>query len=289
MTIVARAIRMVPPSWIEFASGIGVKHPLVAGLLRRVGATVHGHDQVIVRGFGKGLKINIGFSHVGYVLGTTESEVQAALDFLLRPDMTIYDVGANVGFHALGAARRVCARGNVVCFEPLAENAKKIQYNAAANGLVNIKTLTIALGSSAGEAAFWTSEKPTWGKLASVGKKPDRFAGEVKVKIQRLDSIVDEMRLAPPDLIKIDVEGAELDVLEGARHTLERYRPTMLIEAHGTNTAIERFLVAMGYRVGVLGHSITVAESYWNAHLFAVAQERAGADEIFDKLRNIAA
>ncbi len=289
MTIVARAIRMMPPSWIEFASGIAVKHPLVAGLLRQVGSAVHGRDQVIVRGFGKGLKINIGFSHVGYVLGTTESEVQAALDFLLRPDMTIYDVGANVGFHALGAARRVGVRGSVICFEPLAENAKRIEYNAAANGLTNIKTVTIALGSSAGEAAFWTSEKPTWGKLASVGKKPDRYAGEVTVKIERLDSIVDELRLAPPELIKIDVEGAELDVLEGARETLERYRPTMLIEAHGTNAAIANFLAAMGYRVGVLGKRVTVAESYWNAHLFAVAEERAGADDIFDKLRNIPA
>ena len=289
MTIVARAIRMVPPSWIEFASGVGVKHPLVAGLLRRVGSAVHGRDQVIARGFGKGLKINIGFSHVGYVLGTTESEVQAALDFLLRPDMTIYDVGANVGFHALAAARRVGVRGKVICFEPLPENAKKIQYNAAANALTNIKTVTTALGSSAGEAAFWTSEKPTWGKLASVGKKPDRFAGEVKVNIQRLDSIVDAMRLAPPELIKIDVEGAELDVLEGARHTLERYRPTMLIEAHGTNAAIEKFLVAMDYRVGVLGKRIAVAESYWNAHLFAVGRERTDVGEIVDQLENIPA
>ncbi|MDO8431589.1 MAG: FkbM family methyltransferase [Candidatus Binatus sp.] len=287
MTIVARAIRMMPPSWIEYASELGVKHPIVAGWLRRAGTSMHGRDQVIVRGFARGLKINIGFSHVGYVLGTTEPAVQAALDYLLRAGMTVYDVGANVGFHALGAARRVGVEGCVICFEPLPENAKKIQYNAAVNALANIKIVTTALGSSAGEAAFWTSEKPTWGKLASVGKKPDRFANEVKVKIERLDALVDELNLAPPDLIKMDVEGAELDALEGARRTLERYRPTMLIEAHGTNTAIETFLVAIGYRVGVLGKPIAVAESYWNAHIFAIAPERADANEIFDRLRTI--
>ncbi len=287
MTIVARALRMMPPSWIEFASELGVKHPIVAGWLRRAGTSMHGRDQVIVRGFAQGLKINIGFSHVGYVLGTTEPAVQAALDYLLHPGMTVYDVGANVGFHALGAARRVSDSGRVICFEPLPQNAERIRYNATANSFANIQVVTTALGSSAGEAAFWTSEKPTWGKLASVGKKPDRFASEIKVGIQRLDTLFDELKLAPPELIKMDVEGAELDVLEGARRTLERYHPTMLIEAHGTNVAIEKFLIASGYRVGVLGKAIAVADAYWNAHIFAVAPERADANEIYDRLRTM--
>ena len=132
--------------------------------------------------------------------------------------------------------------------------------------------MTTALGKSEGEAAFWTSKQPTWGKLASVGKKPDKFAKEVKVRLRRLDSVVDELKLPPPALIKMDVEGSEIDVLEGARQTLERYRPTLLIEAHGTNAAIENFLVAIGYRVGVLGKNIPVAEAYWNAHIFGICR-----------------
>ncbi len=287
MTIVSRALRTLPPSWIEFVSDLGVKHPLVAKCIRWAGTSMHGRDQVIVRGFAKGLKISIGSSHVGYVLGTTEPEVQAALDMLLRPGMTVYDIGANVGFHALSAARRVGPAAKVICFEPLAENVKRIEHNAASNNLTNIQVVASALGSSEGEAAFWTSAQPTWGKLASVGKKPDKFATEVKVRIHRLDSIVDELKLPAPELIKMDVEGAELDVLDGARATLERHHPTLLIEAHGTNVAIEDFLTSIGYRVGVLGRQVSVAESYWNAHIFAVSAAPASADQTFDSLRNI--
>ena len=66
-------------------SDLGVKYPLVAKCIRWAGTSMHQRDQIVARGFAKGLKINIGFSHVGYVLGTTEPEVQAALDMLLQP------------------------------------------------------------------------------------------------------------------------------------------------------------------------------------------------------------
>lgn len=157
MTIVSRTIRMLPRSWVEYVSELGVKSPLVAKCIRWAGTSMHQRDQIIARGFAKGLKINIGFSHVGYVLGTTEPEVQAALDMLLRPGMTVYDIGANVGFHAISAARRIGPDAKVVCFEPLPSNAKQIEYNAASNKFTNIQVVTAALGSSEGEAAFWTS------------------------------------------------------------------------------------------------------------------------------------
>lgn len=289
MAIVSRTIRMLPPSWVGFVSDLGVKHPLVAKCIRWVGTSMHERDQIIARGFAKGLKINIGFSHVGYVLGTTEPEVQVALDMLLRPGMTVYDIGANVGFHAISAARRIGPEAKVVCFEALPANAKQIEYNASSNKFANIQVIATALGSSEGEAAFWMSRQPTWGKLASVGKKPDKFAKELKVRLRRLDSVVDELKLPPPSLIKIDVEGSEIDVLEGARQTLEHYRPTLLIEAHGTNAAIENFLVAIGYRVGVLGKKVPVAEAYWNAHIFAIFAEPSRVEQIFDGLRSIQA
>ena len=107
MAILSRAIRMLPPSWIEYVSDLGVKYPLVGKCIRWAGTSMHQQDQIVARGFAKGLKINIGFSHVGYVLGTTEPDVQAALDMLLRPGMTVYDIGANIGFHALSAARQI--------------------------------------------------------------------------------------------------------------------------------------------------------------------------------------
>ncbi len=80
---------------------------------------VKGQDAVILRGAGQGLRFNVAGSHSAFILGNHEPEVQELLESVLRPGMTYYDVGANVGFFAIIAARLVGPSGHVVCFEPL--------------------------------------------------------------------------------------------------------------------------------------------------------------------------
>ncbi len=287
MSMVSFAVTYMPKSWIDFGTRLRWKSPLADRLIRRVARTFRNRDNVIGRGFGQGLRFNTGDSHVGYVFGTTETDVQVALKSLVQPGMIIYDIGANVGFHAVCIARAVGKEGKVFCFEALPDNARKLEHNVALNGFTNIEVIVTALGNSDGEASFWLSEEPTWGKLVSVGTEPGRQSGQVNVKIRRLDGLIEEYNLPPPQLIKIDVEGAEIDVFEGARQTLKRYRPILVIEAHGTNSAIEKFLIEAGYRVGVIGNHQSVADSYWNAHLFAVPAESASAAETFTFLQQI--
>src|ERR1700733_12887928 len=102
--------------------------------LRRVcvwGASwLKGQDGVILHGVGKGLKFNAAASHSAFILGNHELEVQELLAAVLRPGMVYYDAGANVGFFAVIVARLVGPSGQIVCFEPLPENARQIEYNA---------------------------------------------------------------------------------------------------------------------------------------------------------------
>jgi FkbM family methyltransferase len=202
----------------------------------------------IQKGLGRGLRFNGGDSNVGFLLGTHDFDVQYAMDRLLQPGMVAYDIGANVGFTAVLAAKKVAPNGRVVCFEPLAINATKIHHNAALNGFGFVDVHEIALGTADGEAEFHLSSSPTWGRLASSGPAPQQ-SGVVRVPIRTLDSLIERDHVPPPQFIKMDVEGGEADVLRGARKLLATARPVMVIELHHTYDAVVAALEGLDYEV----------------------------------------
>jgi FkbM family methyltransferase len=230
-------------------------------------------DLEIQEGPGQGLRFNTGGSAVSFVMGSSQQPEQLALKAMLAEGANFYDIGANVGFFTVIAARFLGPAGRIFCFEPLPTNHQQIRHNATLNGFTNIEIVETALGNIDGEASFWTSAEPTWGKLVSTGKVPDKMTGEIKVPVRRLDGIIAESGLVPPDAIKIDVEGAEVDVLLGAMETLRRYRPRLLIELHGTNAAVAELLSELDYKTTVVGDSASVIEAHWNASVAAIPAE----------------
>jgi FkbM family methyltransferase len=211
----------------------------------------------------------------GFMLGTTEPGLQTAFGLFVRPKMTVFDIGANVGFYSVISARLVGPDGGVVAFEPLPDNVRMISHNAALNSFRQISVQELALGKESGHATFVVSADPNWGMLASVGA-PGRVVGERKVRIARLDSLIREGTVARPDLMKIDVEGAETDVLEGAAETLATARPVLFIDLHGTNGPIERILDQHGYEARVLGGGAKrISDANWDAEVIAIPKERS--------------
>jgi FkbM family methyltransferase len=236
----------------------------------------------IQQGVGKGLRFNGGSSAAGFLLGTHDHEVQVALARLIRPGMTVYDVGANVGFTAVLAARLVGPEGQVVCFEPVPENARRIEENARLNDFRQVVVRQEALGGETGQARFLLSARPTWGKLQLSGRSPDQPSGETVVAVRRLDDLIDS--LPPPAFIKMDIEGAEVDALRGARSMLERHRPVVLVELHGTNAEVDDLLTGLGYRTAVLGRDCALREAPWDAQALAVPAEQAQLGEAVSAL-----
>ena len=160
------------------------------------------------------LRFNTGRSNAGYLLGTSEPIRSTCARHRGSAGMTFYDVGSNVGFHAMLAARLVGPAGHVICFEPFPDNASQIEYNAGLNWFTHVRVRHEALGNHDGIGRFLTSEEPTWGKLDSAGAEPSRMSGELQVTVRSW--IRSWPNLLPPDVIKIDVEGGEVDVLSGA-------------------------------------------------------------------------
>jgi FkbM family methyltransferase len=238
----------VPASWIRAASAMRGRFPIVKRATDWLPNLLRNREGRIQKGLGRGLRFNGGESAVGFILGTHDTDVQFALSRLLRPGMVCYDVGANVGFTAVLAARCVGDAGRVVCFEPLSDNARQIRVNADRNGFSQIQVHQVALGGADGEAEFRLSHAPTWGRLADAGATPEQ-SGTTRVPVRRLDSLAASESLPPPQFIKMDVEGAEADVLAGGRAMLAAARPVMVIELHHTYQAVVDALAGLDYEV----------------------------------------
>lgn len=151
-------------------------------------------------------------------LGRYERNKMNVIMAWLKPGATFVDVGSNKGDFSLLAAKVVGSDGKVLSFEPEPSNCYWIQKSIEANGYENITLFEVALSAADGTALLYLGSKSGWHTL--LPGRPKRSNGAITVMTRRLDSVLGEANQARVDMIKIDVEGAELEVLEGARQAL---------------------------------------------------------------------
>jgi FkbM family methyltransferase len=176
------------------------------------------------------------------VRGVLEQPVAEAFRRHVGPGSVVWDVGANVGYFSLLAAR---LGATVHAYEPVPENVRAIRGNVAANGFdERVEVHPVAVAASAGRAGLLVVEDPSWSHLADRGRHP-RTRHELEVDVVTLDGL----GLPAPDLVKIDVEGSEVAVLQGARELLARARPVLIVELHETNAEVCDLLEGAGYAV----------------------------------------
>jgi FkbM family methyltransferase len=259
---------VVPVPIIQWVSRTGARFPWLKRRLNWYRDTLRNQDGIIQHGAGKGLRFNAGPSNVGFLLGSADLDVQNALQTVVHTNDVVYDIGANVGFFTAIAARLVGPIGNVVAFEPLKENFNLLRHNAHLNGFTNVTANNFALADRDGTAEFLLSKDATFGGLADSAGKIENQAGKTEVKVFRLDSVVQRGSLPLPRIVKIDVEGAEAAVLDGAAETIQKARPILIIELHGTNAAIAERLNTLGYFPAVAGGK-SIFGSHWNAQVIA--------------------
>ncbi len=157
--------------------------------------------------------------------------LQAVVDYL-RPGMTFFDVGANMGGFSLLAARIVGPSGAVISFEPDPDIAERLTKNLARNGFHHATIVQKAVWSEPGELLFVRVDaavSPDRG-LGHVATSSSDSANAISVAAVSLDSFC--ALGTKPDFIKCDVEGAEAAVFEGASELLRQVRPILLIEMH---------------------------------------------------------
>jgi FkbM family methyltransferase len=205
----------------------------------------------VLRGPLKRKKWIIGAANHACWTGTYEVNEIAAFFDSIRSGDCVYDVGANVGIYTMTASLAAGPKGNVYAFEPLERNVRYLRRHLALNHLQNCSIIEAAVSDRVGAAKF---------AAASRDHQMSQLSGdgELLVPSVTLDYCIYEGKeLRPPNVLKIDVEGAEYLVLRGARRTLREFHPRIFVELHGTqqHSDCHEFLAAEGYQLKVkYGH-----------------------------------
>jgi FkbM family methyltransferase len=186
----------------------------------------------------------------GIWTGTYELDFATRVAVAVRPGVIGYDIGGWHGFFA-GVMAANGAR-EVHVFEPLPLNAERIRKLIEFNPTKSITLHTIAVGESDTEMNLLVMPETSMAKLEASGFQQDATSQQkMRVRVRSLDSILRAGEVPPPSLVKIDVEGAELLVLQGARATLRAHRPEIFAEIHSA-ALLEQctdFLISEGYRI----------------------------------------
>src|SRR3990172_8371461 len=183
-----------------------------------------------------------GSSLHGCWLGAYELDKQNAVSRIIRTGMKVLDIGAHAGFYTLAFSRLVGDEGHVWAFEPSAENAANILRHINLNRLRNVTLLQAAVVNRSGVTGFQISENNSTGITKGEGM--------YRVPCVSIDNLIADKIVPIPEVIKIDVEGAESLILEGARTLLSKQHTQLFIALHGgtQKSNCREILESMGYR-----------------------------------------
>lgn len=199
----------------------------------------------------------------------------AFLSAHVKPGMTVYDIGANCGQMALFFSRFVGNQGRVLSFEPVPQNAVILRQNLKLNHRLNVEVIETAVAADSQPKPFcFDAARHTMGTLKGSMVKLDQWDTTFEVPCVTLDEMVDGGS-PPPALIKIDVEGAGWEVIQGAQNVIKQHRPLIYFEVHANTTespelrAVAELKDKWGYRVTDLDGTLAQAPGpMWGAALW---------------------
>ncbi|MGH2919556.1 MAG: FkbM family methyltransferase [Solirubrobacteraceae bacterium] len=213
-------------------------------------------------------------AHIGSIVrGTLEPAVVEAMVRTVRPGHVFYDIGANLGYFTLVASRMVGPDGRVIAFEPVPWCVDAVAANIALNDLRNAEVRAEAVGERSGHAHLRVVRDASQSMLASLSRGADTRE-EIDVDVVAIDDLVAAGAIPPPDVMKIDIEGAEILALDGMRETIARHQPRIICEIHETNAAFAALMDEVGYRAANLGGPWAVTDAEAGPHIHVLAEPR---------------
>jgi FkbM family methyltransferase len=232
-----------------------------------------------------------------YVQGEYEPHLVQYLKGALRSGMVCVDAGANVGYFTVLMSRQIGPSGSVIAFEPTPRTFGVLEQNAKLNHLTNVTLEQCALSSHEGTLTFHVGPPGfevynSAGAITHPSASHQAFA-EVQVGCVTLDHYLRQRGIPRVDLIKMDVEGAELSVLQGMEQTLlANPHATLVVEFADVTTEgfgylaqdLGKWLVARGWRLAVVRRggrlAGTAAEGKWTGQLVVATRPASSAEVV---------
>jgi FkbM family methyltransferase len=184
----------------------------------------------------------------------TEPEQTSAFMRTLRHGHVLFDIGANVGYYTILGARTVGSRGKVFAFEPAIRNLAYLYQHTVLNKTINVTIISAACSDIVSVSAFSAESDFAIGHLINTVPLVSNARGHLlPVPTVTVDAVVQQLGFFP-DVMKIDVEGAEHSVLKGAQTTLRKAKPKIFLSTHSDmlrSTCLE-YLKEFGYTWEVL-------------------------------------
>ncbi len=223
--------------------------------------------QGVIHDLGNGDRAFLWPDEISYKIYTThnfEGKNRALWERSIQTGMTVFDVGANWGIYTLAASRLVGKNGSVYSFEPNDREREKLLRNLDLMDEQRKQTVTVsneAIGNYTGTTSFHipVDYKGAYGSI----RKPDieENCVEVTVPLTTLDAFISNNGIEAFDAMKVDVEGNELNVLDGAKASLQKFQPLVFMEVSDRRTKAYEYkasrlceiLLEMGYELYIPG------------------------------------
>ena len=203
-----------------------------------------------------------GLSRTLLLFGKRELDHRYILQLVLKPGMTLLDIGANIGYYVLIESGLV-GDGRIVAVEPVPSNVELLKKNLELNGVGNVVVIPGAVSDRHGVQDFHLSDKSNLGTFHATGSGLKNLSGEMMpVETWTVSEIAEEYGI--PDLIRMDVEGHEVAILNGMLDDIRagKTAPLILFETHLTRYSKEndmastlKSLFELGYYVRYLASS----------------------------------
>lgn len=194
---------------------------------------------------------------------TREIDHKVMLERIVLPGMRIFDIGGNIGYYPLMELSLLAGTGELVVIEPLPQNVALIERNLKLNGHSNVPVIAGAISNSSSEKTFYISNHSNLGTFHPEGSASELLSGST-LKVQTLTVPLLAQRFGPPDLLRMDIEGHEVEVFDSMLDDIAAgvYAPTIIFETHPDRygpqhdmSKILRRMFALGYRVPLVSSS----------------------------------